>query len=384
MGMTINTNLSALNAYQNLSKTSASLNDSIAKLSSGLRINKAADDAAGLAISQSLKSQVGGLTVAARNAQDGINVVQTAEGALGESQSILQRLRDLAVQAANDSNNTSARNNIKTESDALVSELGRIASTTNFNGTKLLDGSAGVLNFQVGANGSSNDTIGVDLSGANLQTIASALSSATSGVSSTVTAASVTGAVTFTIGTTAAHTTVTTTLGAAGTYTTTQQVADALNADTSFSSQLTASVDATSGKLVVVSKDGRAVTGGATAGTQAAPGTGFAAPTANAGTGLDYSTNASSQAAINLLDTQISQISTARAQIGAYQNRFTHTINNINVAIQNMTASESQITDTDMASEMVNYTKSQILQQAGTAMLAQANQAPQSILKLLQ
>ncbi|MFW8745104.1 flagellin, partial [Mesorhizobium japonicum] len=366
------------------SKTSASLNDSIAKLSSGLRINKAADDAAGLAISQSLKSQVGGLTVAARNAQDGINVVQTAEGALGESQSILQRLRDLAVQAANDSNNTSARNNIKTESDALVSELGRIASTTNFNGTKLLDGSAGVLNFQVGANGSSNDTIGVDLSGANLQTIASALSSATSGVSSTVTAASVTGAVTFTIGTTAAHTTVTTTLGAAGTYTTTQQVADALNADTSFSSQLTASVDATSGKLVVVSKDGRAVTGGATAGTQAAPGTGFAAPTANAGTGLDYSTNASSQAAINLLDTQISQISTARAQIGAYQNRFTHTINNINVAIQNMTASESQITDTDMASEMVNYTKSQILQQAGTAMLAQANQAPQSILKLLQ
>jgi flagellin len=383
MGMTINTNLSALNAYQNLNKTSASLNDSIAKLSSGLRINKAADDAAGLAISQSLKSQVGGLTVAARNAQDGINVVQTAEGALGESQSILQRLRDLAVQAANDSNNTDARQNIATEATALTSELSRIAQTTNFNGKNLLDGTAN-LTFQVGANGTSNDTIQVNLTSANLTSVASTLGNASHGVTAAIASpTTVTGAMSFTVGTAANHSTITATLGAAGTYNTVQDVATALNANSSFNGTLTASVSSDN-KLVVVANDGSAVYGGSTQGTQAAVGTGIAAPTANSGSGLDFGSNATAQAAINLLDNQIAAISTARAQIGAYQNRFTHTINNINVAIQNLSASESQITDTDMASEMVNYTKSQILQQAGTAMLAQANQAPQSILKLLQ
>jgi flagellin len=381
MGMTINTNLSALNAYSNLNKTSASLNDSIAKLSSGLRINKAADDAAGLAISQSLKSQVGGLTVAARNAQDGINVVQTAEGALGESQSILQRLRDLAVQAANDSNNTDARNNIKTESDALVSELGRIANTTNFNGTKLLDGSSGALKFQVGANGTSNDTITVDLSGANLKNIASSLTSAGQGATFVVaTPSAVTGTEVFK---TANGATASVDLTpASGSYNTVQQVADKLNANSTFKANFNATVDS-SNKLVVTAQDGSAVTG---PDASTAPGTGIAVGVAfsNPAGGLDFSSNTTSQAAITLLDSKIDAISTARAQIGAYQNRFTHTINNINVAIQNMSASESQITDTDMASEMVNYTKSQILQQAGTAMLAQANQAPQSILKLLQ
>jgi flagellin len=379
--MSINTNLSALDAYRNLSKTSSSLNDSIQKLSSGLRINKAADDAAGLAISESLKSQTGGLQVAARNAQDGINVVQTAEGALGESQSILQRLRDLAVQAGNDSNNASARANIKTESDQLVSELGRIANTTNFNGTKLLDGSAN-LTFQVGANGTTDDTIKVDLSGANLKGIAAALGTGAGTKQDVLTPTAVTGAQTFTIGTGSSATTVTTTLGAAGTYKSVQDVADALNKDSNFSGALTATVNS-SNQLVVSSKDGRAVVGGNTAGTDASAGTGLGTSSAVAGSGLDFTSNASAQASINLLDAQISSISTARAQIGAYQNRFTHTINNINVAVENLSASQSQITDTDMASEMVNFTRSQILQQAGTAMLAQANQAPQSILKLL-
>ncbi len=382
MGMSINTNLSALDAYRNLSKTSGSLNDSIQKLSSGLRINKAADDAAGLAISESLKSQTGGLQVAARNAQDGINVVQTAEGALGETQSILQRLRDLAVQAANDSNNSDARANIKTESDQLVSELGRIANTTNFNGTKLLDGTAN-LKFQVGANGTANDTIQVNLSGVNVSGIATALGTGSGTKLDVLTPTAVTGAQTFTIGTGASATTVTTTLGAAGTYTSVQDVADALNKDSNFNGSLTATVNS-SNQLVVSSKDGRAVVGGATAGTDASAGTGLGVSSAVTGTGLDFTSNAGAQASINLLDAQISEVSTARAQIGAYQNRFTHTINNINTAVENLTASQSQITDTDMASEMVNFTRSQILQQAGTAMLAQANQAPQSILKLLQ
>jgi len=382
MGMSINTNLSALDAYRNLSKTSMSLNDSIQKLSSGLRINKAADDAAGLAISESLKSQTGGLQVAARNAQDGINVVQTAEGALGESQSILQRLRDLAVQAGNDSNNADARANIKTESDQLVKELGRIANTTNFNGTKLLDGSAD-LKFQVGANGTADDTIEVNLNQANLKAIATSLTGSGAGASFNVlTPTAVTGTATFTVGATGSSSTINVALGAAGSYTSVQGVADKLNGDASFSSKLTATVN-DQNQLVVTSNDGSAVVGGGTAGTDASAGTGFGTSASTTGGGLDFSSNAAAQASITLLDSKISSISTARAQIGAYQNRFTHTINNINVAVENLSASQSQITDTDMASEMVNFTRSQILQQAGTAMLAQANQAPQSILKLL-
>jgi flagellin len=382
MGMTINTNLSALTAYRNVNATAGDLNKSIEKLSSGLRINRAADDAAGLAISESLKSQVGGFKVAARNAQDGISVVQTAEGSLGEAQSILQRLRDLSVQAANDSNNTDARANINTEATQLVSELDRISKTTNFNGTKLLDGTA-TLKFQVGANGTTDDTIAVDLSGANVKGIATALgSSSSAAVSDVLTPTSVTGALSWTVGPTGSSTTVTATLGAAGTYKTVQDVATALNKDANFSGTMTATVNS-SNQLVVTANDGRAVVSGSTAGTASAAGTGVGTSTSGSG-GLNFTTNANAQASIALIDTQINAVSTARAKIGAYQNRFEHAINNINVAVENLSASQSRITDTDMASEMVNFTRSQILQQAGTAMLAQANQLPQSVLKLLQ
>src|SRR4051812_48765358 len=159
VGLRINQNIAAMNSYRNLSATDTQMSKSLEKLSSGFRINRAADDAAGLAISEGLRSQIGGLKVAVRNTQDGISVVQTAEGALTEVHSILQRVRDLAVQAGNDSNNVEARNNIKTESDSLVAELDRIGKSTNFNGTKLLDGTAGTLNFQVGADGNSNSKI---------------------------------------------------------------------------------------------------------------------------------------------------------------------------------------------------------------------------------
>src|SRR3954447_15648046 len=200
MGLSINQNIAATNAYRNLSNTQNDLGKSLEKLSSGFRINRAADDAAGLAISEGLRSQVGGLKVAARNAQDGISVVQTAEGALTEVHSILQRVRDLAVQAGNDSNNTDARANIKTESDSLVSELDRISQSTNFNGTKLLDGSAGTLKFQVGADGDAGSQISVDLSGANVKAIASSLGSAATGMEFDVlTPTNVTGAMGFKI-----------------------------------------------------------------------------------------------------------------------------------------------------------------------------------------
>ncbi|WP_159807582.1 flagellin N-terminal helical domain-containing protein [Cellulomonas citrea] len=287
MGLSVNTNVAAINAYRNLSSTQNSLSKSLEKLSSGYRINRAADDAAGLAISEGLRSQVSGLTQAARNAQDGISVVQTAEGSLTEVHSILHRMRDLAVQAANDSNSADARTNIATEATQLNKELTRIAGSTNFNGTTLLDKVSGAtgatLSFQVGADGDSASQITVDLSSANVASVADAVS--------------------------------------------------------------------------------------------------FAAT--STGTGLNLFSAASAQAAIKAIDAQIKNVSTARANLGAYQNRFEHTINSVNVAVENLSASESRIRDTDMASEMVNFTKSQILSQAGTAMLAQANQIPQGVLKLL-
>ncbi|ACV09676.1 flagellin N-terminal helical domain-containing protein [Jonesia denitrificans] len=294
MGLSINQNIAAVNSYRNLANTQNDLSKSLEKLSSGFRINRAADDAAGLAISEGLRSQVGGLKVAARNAQDGISMVQTAEGALTETHAILQRLRDLAVQGANDSNNTEARANITTEAKSLVSELGRIAQSTNFNGTTLLDGTktgATALNFQVGADGNTNSAITVDLARADVATVAAKLA-----------------------------------VGAAGTVT------------------------------------------GVNDGTLA---------------GISFDNHTVAQASIERIDVQIGNVSTARAELGAYQNRFEHTIKNINVAVENLSASESRIRDTDMAQEMVQFTRAQILSQAGTAMLAQANQIPQGVLSLL-
>jgi flagellin len=284
MGLRINNNIAAQNAYRNLSVTDSQMSKSLEKLSSGFRINRAADDAAGLSISEGLRSQIGGLKVAVRNAQDGISVVQTAEGALTETHSILQRMRDLSVQASSSgSQDTDARTAAQTEFTQLNAELDRIATTTSFGGQKLLDPAGSYTGtFQVGANTASADQIAV-----NLGTAAFGSVTAVTGFDST--------------------------------------------------------------GLGVVS--------------------------------LSLVTAAS--AAIDALDTAIKGISTARATLGAYQNRFEHTINNINTAVENLSASESRIRDTDMAQEMVSFTRSQILTQAGTSMLAQANQAPQNVLSLL-
>jgi len=361
MGLSINQNIAAVNSYRNLSNTQNDLSKSLEKLSSGFRINRAADDAAGLAISEGLRSQVGGLKVAARNAQDGISVVQTAEGALTEVHSILQRVRDLAVQGANDSNNAEARANIKTESDSLIAELGRIAESTNFNGTKLLNG-AGSLNFQVGADGDANSAITVDLTSADVSGVADALKTTTQSFDYTAPAGS---AVAITIDGEAVNLADGTALAAAVT-----QINTELEAAGS-----TTRVSA-SGSDMVVS------TVGTTAATVAG-GTALTNPAAAATSNLSFATHAESQASINAVDAQIKAVSTARAELGAYQNRFEHTIKNINVAVENLSASESRIRDTDMASEMVSFTRAQILSQAGTAMLAQANQIPQGVLSLL-
>ena len=296
MSLRINSNIAAMNAYRNLASTDKQMKGSLEKLSSGLRINRAADDAAGLSISQGLQSQIGGLQVAARNAQDGINVVQTADGALNETGTILQRMRDLAVQASNTgSQDSGATSAAQTEFNQLNQELDRIAQTTKFGSQSLLDVTSGayVGTFQVDSGTGNGSTITVDLSSTG-----------------------------------------------------------ALNA---------ASLTTVSG--------GTKITGFDSAGLQTGA--------------LDLTTNAGAKSAIDQLDTSIANVSTVRANLGAYQNRFDHTINNLNVAITNLTASKSAITDTDMAQEMTNFTKAQILQQAGTSMLAQANQAPQGVLKLL-
>jgi len=269
MGMSVNTNISAMNAYRNLSSTNDAMGKSLERLSSGFRINRAADDAAGLAISEGLKSQIGGLTQAVRNTQDGTSVTQTAEGALNETTSILQRMRDLSVQASNAGGlNQDAKDSIQKEVSQLKDELTRISDTTTYNGTKLLDGNYNGT-FQVGAN--SGETLDI-------------------------------------------------------------------------------AIDAVSATDL---------------GTDA----------------LDLTTGASG--AIDTIDAAIKTVSDQRASLGAYSNRFEHTINNLNVAVENLSASESRIRDTDMAQEMVSFTRSQILTQAGTSMLSQANQASQNVLSLL-
>lgn len=297
MGMQINTNVSALNAYRNLSSTQNDLSKSLEKLSSGLRINRAADDAAGLAISEGLRSQVNGLNVAARNAQDGISVIQTAEGALTEVHSILQRMRDLAVQGANDSNNAESRDAIKAEADQLGAELSRISESTNFNGINL---------FQAGGNATATPPV------------------------------------------------------AAGPATLTFQVG--------------ADGDAASAVSVNMIDLGVALTGVVTLtdGTIAADADGF-----------DVTTATLAQGTIEKIDAAITAVSEGRAGLGAAQNRFESTINSLNVSSENLAAAESRIRDTDMAAEMVKYTAANILSQAGTAMLAQANQSTQGVLQLL-
>ncbi|MEY9775289.1 flagellin [Arthrobacter sp. MW3 TE3886] len=395
MGMQINTNMAANNAYRSLSNTQTDLSKSLEKLSSGLRINRAGDDAAGLAISEGLKSQIGGLTVAARNAQDGIGAVQTAEGGLNQAHSILQRLRDLSVQAANDTNSSESRGAIKTEADSLVKELDRIAGSTNFNGAQLLDGSKAKMSLQVGANSDANSQIDVNLGGANVKTIANALaggSLTTTGSSFAATVGSLTTAAATFESTTAAgvKTTVTTAVladtadGSAASFQSVEEYAGALRSDANFAANFTVAVtkDANGAGtgIVVTALDGGTVS--TTAAPAAGLATGGSTGTALTG-GLKFDSAANAQASITLIDAQIKSVSTARADLGATQNRLESAVQTINVAKENLTASNSRIRDTDMAEEMVKFTRNNILSQAGTAMLAQANQSNQGVLQLL-
>jgi flagellin len=423
MGMSVNTNVAALNSYRNLGVTNDQMSKSLERLSSGFRINRAADDAAGLAISEGLRSQIGGMKQAVRNTQDGISVVQTAEGALGTTTSILQRMRDLSVQAENSGSlNDDAKKSIQKEIGELKSELSRIAQTTNFNGTKLLDGSFTGKSFQVGANAS--EAIQV-----NIATAMGAAGLNVDGVDVTAE-----GDYAFVTGTTAAagQAAVTTAAGAAAasvlTITSKDATEETPNADLLFFQNLSGTIsfggksldlggvdysdadnDGNSSTnptaaqaLTALNKAAKEAFGlendpfAATAtaltftvteeveGYTAASGyakTASAGDLAKATATFDAATG--SKQAIKDIDAAIKTVSSIRADLGAKQNRFEHTINNLNVAIENTTASESRIRDTDMAQEMTNFTRTQILTQAGTSMLAQANQASQGILRLL-
>jgi flagellin len=270
--MIINHNISALNTHRQMGANNNAVQNSLEKLSSGMRINRAGDDAAGLAISEKMRSQIRGLEMASKNAQDGISLIQTAEGALSETHAILQRMNELAVQAANDTNDdTNDRAALQAEMDDLIAELDRIAGDTTFNGKELFDGNAS-FEIHVGADAGQAITVAID----------------------------------------------------------TAMDAEGLGVN-----------------------------------------------------GLKVSGQTDADGAITTIQTAINTVSTMRAELGSKQNRLEHTINNLSNAAENLTAAESRIRDTDMAKEMMEFTKNNILSQASQAMLAQANQVPQGVLQLL-
>jgi flagellin len=276
MAQTINTNLASINAQRNVAGSQISLSTSMQRLSSGLRVNSAKDDAAGLAIAERMNAQVRGMNVAIRNANDGVSMAQTAEGAIGKVGDALQRMRELAVQSANGTNNSGDRDNLQTEFSQLQSEITRLVSGTSFNGQNILDGSSATFSFQVGANHLATDQIDVTMS--DLAT----------DVDTPVSALDISGA-----------------------------------------------------------------------------------------------TNAGELAAMDALDDALDSVTTARANFGAVQNRFETVVSNLMVTSENLTSARARIMDADFATETANLSRAQILQQAGTAMVAQANQAPNLVMQLL-
>jgi flagellin len=500
MSLTVNSNIAALNAQRNLSKSSLQLNQALSRLSSGLRINSAKDDAAGLAISDRFTSQIRGLNQAVRNANDGISLAQTAEGALQESTNLLQRLRELAVQSANDTNAASDRKSLQDEVEQIKSELNRIANTTEFNGRKLLDGSALNLNFHVGARESQTITFSVKAAGATdlgnnsvtaktdnaggadgagaavnaAATLPTANGIATQNVTvsgsegteviavgagntaeeiateindvSAKTGVTASAKTTVTLGNLTADGTVTFTLGSGGdtsviraavTQTDLSGLADEIN-KTSGTTGVTAEVE--NGTLTLTQAQGKDIeiqdyensTNGANINVTGAGGDpvilvenggdandstvvsgvvtlssseaftassnvantagsifGAAADTVQSSTeslvsAIDITSQSGANDALAVVDAAIASLDSIRSGLGAVQNRFESTIANLQNVAENVSAARSRIQDADFAQETAALTKAQILQQAGTAILAQANQVPQGALSLLQ
>ena len=376
MPSVINTNIASLNTQRNLNASQSALSTSIQRLSTGLRVNSAKDDAAGLAIAERMSSQVRGLNVAARNANDGVSLAQTAEGSLGKIGDMVQRMRELAVQSSNATNSGTDRAALQTEVSQLKQEIDRVATSTTFNGTKLLDGSFTAAKFQVGADAGESITVS-SITNAQLAGMGVVNRAATQ--SST--------AITDLTATVAGNLTVNGTdigvLAAAGTTQERQaQVVDAINR-ISTTTGVGAFFDAANNVIALTSSATITLTGaaGAKVGFVAAD-SATAAASANMAS-LDISSYGGAQLAIQQADAALGQINTARATLGAVQSRFENTIANIQIKSENTEAARSRIMDTDFASETATMTRAQILQQAGNAMLSQANQLPQQVLSLL-
>jgi flagellin len=493
MSATINSNLASLNAQRNLSTSQSSLSTSLQRLSSGLRINSAKDDAAGLAISQRMTSQIRGLNQAVRNANDGISLAQTAEGALGSAGDILQRIRELAVQSSNASNSASDRQAIQNEVGQLSSELDRISTTTEFNGLKLFDGTFGTATFQVGANANqtiqtttanlrtnqygnnqangygstgfaaSTNTSGLNAIASETITVAGYLSSAQISINSNMTGKAMADKINLQTGTTgvtaysqtntqlsgftagnysinlksdnSSAQTVSFTVGSAGTADDYSNAVQAIN-DVSAKTGVTAQVNSTNNGIILTNQSGNDIQLSGTGGTNASAVTvtnlamdysavGAAASLAsNASTNayvtttgvlefdseksftvsgsannvlasatttsslqevsnLDVTTFSKATQALRTVDAALTVVNGLRARFGAVQSRFDATISNLQATAENLTGARSRIQDTDFATETTNLSRAQILQQAGTAMLAQANSLPQQVLTLL-
>lgn len=345
--MRINTNISAMDTLRNLNAATTAKSDSLAKLSSGSRINKAGDDAAGLAISENMKSQISGMSQATRNAQDGVSLIQTAEGALSESQTMIERMRDLSVQSANSTLSDSDRQDIQKEFGALQSEITRVSKDTEFNNKNLLSGN-NTFSFQIGANAGQTLSVSIsDMSASGLSIDSLSL------------------------------------VASADDVTALQNAAKAVTSLTAGTTLVAA--DLTNLGLLGVD------TSGLTVGASGSAISGLSNIVANATT-LSTDTDAAQETAdiskaseaITALTSAVGQVSGQRADLGAAQNRLTHTINNLGTTSENLSDANSQIRDVDMASEMTTFTKENILTQAATSMLSQANSMPNTVLTLLQ
>jgi len=457
MGQVINTNILSLNAQRNLNSSQGQLATALERLSSGLRINSAKDDAAGLAISERFTTQIRGLNQAVRNANDGISFAQTAEGALSNMGDSMQRIRELAVQSANDTNSAQDRQALNNEVQALIAEVGRVAGSTEFNGQAILDGTLSNLTFQVGANqgqtisvdgvdartsqlGAATDTgdsitasaisftgtgdltvngIAVDLTGisssSNSSDIVSAINevSADSGVFAQVASETNANLGAYTAGTGTADTlTINNVEISMEGLTSDTDVTEAINA-VSTQTGVTASVDGTdivltssASSIDIATNDtgqfgnvgttsdsflaginlatdvGESITvGGADAGEL---GLGSISATDNTLGNVNVLTRESASDALQTLDFALQQVSGLRAELGAVQTRFESTVDNLSIVSENLSAARSRIQDADFAAETANLTKAQILQQAGTSVLSQANATSQNVLALLQ
>lgn len=394
--MRINNNMLAMNAHRQLSVNQAGVQKSIEKLSSGLRINRAGDDAAGLAISEKMRGQIRGLNQAVRNAQDGISLIQTAEGALNETHAILQRMRELATQSASDTNTAVDRSEIQKEIDQLSQELTRIAETTEFNTQNLLGGQLDV-NFHIGANEGQNIGLSInDMAASALGVQGTAYEGqAVTGVAGlqVVSRTGETLNINLVSDSDANNAAVNSTSAVfdADTNTITVTLAQAAGDGTSAGAITATQADVAAALTAVagdanVSFEGSPSSGSttATAGNQAiAAGSWVVDADASKLIGINVSSQDAADQAITTINNAIETVSAERSKLGAMQNRLEHTIANLGASAENLQAAESRIRDVDMAAEMMSFTKNQILQQASTAMLAQANMAPQSVLQLL-